>query len=162
MREILFKAKRIDNSEWVYGYYLCDGITGKVYIHDSGNSVNESDKVGYDGYLQFVAYEIDPETICQYTGLIDKNGKKIWENDLLRYSYDYPGSPWLKVKGLSDKDIKYSIGAVFWSDWRGAWAVCGGGTNRCINQDVFTYSRNPNRVEVIGNIFDNPDLLEVE
>lgn len=144
MREILFKAKRIDNSEWVYGYYLCDGITGKVYIHDSGNSVNESDKVGYDGYLQFVAYEIDPETICQYTGLIDKNGEKIWENDILKAHLDknYP------------QDITYT--KIIWNECR----FC---TNENHSIDIETLDKwDAEHYEVCGNVFDNPDLLEVE
>ena len=141
MREILFKAKRKDNGEWVEGYYRADPDLNMHFIcgWDYYPSENGLEREPFE-------YEIDSDTLCQYTGLTDKNGKKVWENDLLRYSYDYPGSPWLKVKGLSDKDIKYSIGAVFWSDWRGAWAVCGRGTNRY-------------RVEVIGNIFDNPELL---
>lgn len=101
---------------------------------------------------------IDPDTLCQYTGLTDKNGKKIWENDILRYSYDYDGSPFLK----DGEEIKYRAGAVFWSEWRGSWAVCGRGNKKCTNNDVFKYNRNPNRTEVNGNIFDNPELLEVE
>lgn len=143
MREILFKAKRADNGEWMEGF-LTRSISGfpAILPDDCINSV-----------------EINENTVCQYTGLTDKNGNKIWENDILRYSYEYPGSPWLK-KG---EDIKYSVGAVFWHKWRGAWAVCGHGTSRIINQDVFTYCRIPNRTEVIGNIFDNTELLgEVE
>lgn len=143
MREILFKAKSTDNGEWVEGLLII--MFGQHHIQ-KWRSEN-------------IAYSIDPKTICQYTGLTDKNRNKIWENDILRYSYEYPGSPWLK-KG---EDIKYSVGAVFWQEWRGAWAVCGHGTSRMINQDVFTYCRNPNRTEVIGNIFDNTELLgEVE
>ena len=148
MREILFKAKRIDNGEWVEGCIVIDQ--------------SRLDRFKYriqpieSGVLY--AHPIDPDTLCQYTGLTDKNGKKIWENDILRYSYDYDGSPFLK----DGEEIKYRAGAVFWSEWRGSWAVCGRGNKKCTNNDVFKYNRNPNRTEVIGNIFDNPELLEVE
>lgn len=149
-REILFKAKRIDNGEWVEGQYAYttnplteDGKPIKHLICNGTNIFNDL---------------IDPDTICQYTGLTDKNGKKIWENDILRYSYDYDGSPFLK----DGEEIKYRVGAVFWSEWRGSWAVCGRGNKKCTNNDVFKYNRNPNRTEVIGNVFDNLELLEVE
>lgn len=150
-REILFRGKRIDNGEWVEGC-LFDGVNYCVI----GNTIkfnpnNEKEQ-------KIVGFIVDRNTVCQYTGLTDKNGKRIWENDILRYSYEYPGSPWLKT----GEDIKYRVGAVFWQEWRGTWAVCGRGKNRSTNQDVFTYCRNPNRVEVIGNIFDNKELLEVE
>lgn len=147
-REIIFKAKRIDNGEWVEGCIVIDQ--------------SRLDRFKYriqpieSGVLY--AQPIDPDTLCQYTGLTDKNGKKIWENDILRYSYDYDGSPFLK----DGEEIKYRAGAVFWSEWRGSWAVCGRGNKKCTNNDVFKYNRNPNRTEVIGNIFDNPELLEVE
>ena len=77
MREILFKAKRIDNGEWVEGYYLRDQyhIGGKDIIFYR----KDSDR--------FTVYTniIDIETLCQFTGLCDKNGKKIWENDIIQY-----------------------------------------------------------------------------
>lgn len=149
-REILFKAKRIDNGEWVEGQYvyITNPLTedGKPIKHLICNGTNIFNDL------------IDPDTLCQYTGLTGKDGKKIWENDILRYSYDYDGSPFLK----DGEEIKYRVGAVFWSEWRGSWAVCGRGNKKCTNNDVFKYNRNPNRTEVIGNIFDNPELLEVE
>ena len=147
-REILFKAKRKDNGKWVEGYYRripCMGML-EHYIMPR-NPKNRMEQ-----------YAIDPDTICQYTGLTDKYGRKIWENDILRYSYDYDGSSFLK----DGEEIKYRVGAVFWSEWRGSWAVCGRGNKKCTNNDVFKYNRNPNRTEVIGNIFDNVDLLEVK
>lgn len=149
-REILFKAKRIDNGEWVEGYYVY--CRKRHYILQVLNKA-----IGFDE-REYEWVEVDPDTICQYTGLTDKNGKKIWENDILRYSYDYDGSPFLK----DGEEIKYRVGAVFWSEWRGSWAVCVQGNKKCTNNDVFKYNRNPNRTEVIGNIFDNPELLEVE
>lgn len=149
-REILFKAKRIDNGEWVEGQYvyITNPLTedGKPIKHLICNGTNIFNDL------------IDPVTLCQYTGLTDKDGEKIWENDILRYSYDYDGSPFLK----DGEEIKYRVGAVFWSEWRGSWAVCGRGNKKCTNNDVFKYNRNPNRTEVIGNIFDDPELLEVE
>lgn len=148
-REIIFKAKRKDNGEWVKGYYQ------KRFDLDG----NEQHLIFWSkSYTVWEYAEINPDTICQYTGLKDKNGKEIWENDILRYSYDYDGSPFLK----NGEEIKYCVGAVFWSEWRGSWAVCGRGNKKYTNNDVFKYNRNPNRTEVIGNIFDNPELLEVE
>lgn len=149
MRKILFKAKRLDTGEWVEGYYQ------KRY--DTKN--DEQHFIFWlKSYTVWEYAEIDPNTLCQYTGLNDKSGKKIWENDILRYSHEYEGSPFLK----EGEDVKYRVGAVFWSEWRGSWAVCGRGKKKCINNDVFKYNRNPNRTEVIGNVFDNPELLEVE
>lgn len=147
MREVLFKAKRKDNGEWVEGYVVAYP-SGKAEIHKISKELPDI----------LLKCEIAPSTLCQYTGLTDKNDKKIWENDILRYSYDYDGSPFLK----DGEEIKYRVGAVFWSEWRGSWAVCGRGNKKCTNNDVFKYNRNPNRTEVIGNIFDNPELLEVE
>lgn len=78
MREILFKAKRIDNGEWIEGCYL------KKY-----------DFLGKEVHFIFLEYrpiawrciEVDPDTICQFTGLYNKNRKKIWENDIIKYHF---------------------------------------------------------------------------
>ena len=143
MREILFKAKRIDNGEWVEGWLLKDEITGQYFIHASGNSVNESDKVNEEGCLQFVAFEVDENTICQYTGLTDKNGNKIWENDICDRKEQFPEI--VKYhEGDFVIDYSYALGKEEGDSY------CNLGFYVCERESV----------KVIGNIFDNPELLE--
>lgn len=178
-RKILFKAKRKDWEELPKDQWWVEGDLLHTRYDDIVLISNFEDQL----------FRCDGNTVCQFTGLHDNtkwgdlteaekesflsdwnyredrknkiedwSGRKIWENDILRYSYDYDGSPFLK----DGEEIKYRVGAVFWSEWRGSWAVCGRGNKKCTNNDVFKYNRNPNRTEVIGNIFDNPELLEVE
>lgn len=158
MREILFKGKREDNGEWVEGAYLKNGdrcfICPDVCFvsYTSGGVIRIGDWV-----------EVDPETICQYTGLKDKNGRKIWEGDLVRFEgYGYMpeveigevvfsrgcfGVEYLsklyKALGHNDKSF-HRIGKI--SKWRDMGA-----------SGIITYT-----YEVLGNIFDNPKLLEVK
>lgn len=141
----LFRGKRIDNGERVVGNCIDDGVTGQVFIHAVGNSVNESDKVGEEGCLQFVAFEVAPSTICQCTGLKDKNGKLIWENDIVAYWDSYSTE-----SGLAEEDC---IGKVVWDDETISFQV----TNRLSAE---SYEVLGDECSVIGNVFDNPELLE--
>ena len=90
--------------------------------------------------MYFNDVEIDPETICQYTGLKDKNGNRIWENDIIKH------------------EISDTIGTVKWyqEDYVG-WCV----DDTIIDEQQFT-DEMWNECEVIGNIFDNPELLKGE
>ena len=144
----LYRAKRKNWRElpkemwWVQGYLY--GIWERRYIL-WGMTTNEvTDMI-----------EVDPSTICQCTGLKDKNGKLIWENDIVSFQFDNDDCP------FPNKDTKKRIGKVFFSDFRASWSIAmGKNGSKSLNNDLWKYVQNGNRVEVIGNIFDNPELLE--
>ncbi len=133
MREILFRAKRKDNGEWVEGYYAF--IDGVHYIY-TGALCN--------GGLYVVAkrFEVDPSTLCQYTGLTDKTRKKIWENDIVRYR-SYIG---IVIFGqYSGKNYGFYI------QW-----IKG---DEALREDFIYWA---SKIKRVGNVFDNPELLEME
>ena len=152
MREILFKAKRKDNGEWVEGYYCkidettyCTQEDYKRFPVQTHHYILHEAMTDWGMPNRFLIFEIDPDTICQYTGLTDKNGNKIWENDICNRKEKYSE---IVTYNKGDWQLDYSY--VFGKEMH---------TDAC-NLGFYVCERNC--VEVIGNIFDNADLLEVE
>ena len=133
MREILFRGKRTDNGEWVYGYYVCLNRD----LHRIYTGYAETDCSAY--YPEF--YEVIPETVGQYIGVTDKNGKKIFEGDIVKF-------------GESIGIIYYDEGCFCVKPNKPYWSRI---SNPAIDIVMNEY---PNEIEVVGNIHDKPELLK--
>lgn len=151
-REILFKAKRIDNGEWVEGFYF--EHAGKHFIIDLSNTHIHATYLKEDIFnFDLRAFIVDQKTLCQYTGLTDKNGNKIWENDV--------------VKGVSYSSER--IGIIVWINELAGFGIRYRERNDPTiweNSSILKCAtsgwKNQFAAEVIGNIFDNPELLKEE
>ena len=132
MRKILFRGKRADNKEWCFGDLL--QVPSKNFcsiIEQKSLATNRTVKA---------------ETVGQYTGLTDKNGKKIYEGDI--------------VKHFNNCGDDYDIGEIYYDTEFVGWRRTTNGKfhNKTL---ILTYKLNPNCIyEVIGNIHDNPELLK--
>ena len=139
MRDYLFRGKRIDNGEWVEG---CGIIATENWvsiftvidnIDENSSEVNE--------------IEVIPETVGQYTGLTDKNGKKIFEGDIVLVPYIDPifKCAWNDTSPCERAIVKYCNG-MFYVEY-------------IESGDKFTLSAVDGYMKIIGNIYDNPELL---
>ena len=145
MREIMFKAKRIDNGEWVEGNLInLDADSGYCYIVPAFKNAST---LPINWLIAGRMILVDPKTLCQFTGLCDKNGNKIWENDIFQYideitmvtqkyliEYNETHASFVRLRNIKKLGFQY-----LWIDE----SIC-------------------NHGEVIGNIFDNPELLQEE
>lgn len=134
MRQILFRGKRVDNGRWIFGYYFqkqnplsADGLPISHHISD----------------IPPFGAEVDPETIGQFTGLYDKNGKKIFEGDVVDVAYD------IQYVGVAAERI--GLFEVVFYDGCFMKKKRSGGLFHFIPSD---------KCQVIGTIYDNPELLE--
>lgn len=136
-REILFRGKRKDNGNWIEGYFVLlainEGLKHAIYTGtDEG---------------RFILFEVIPDTVGQFTGLCDKNGNKIFEGDILTLEDTYNG------------DVQFSCGVfgIEWSAMKRHKNLRGFGARH----NLLTFEDGVNEdLEIIGNIFDNPELLE--
>jgi len=133
MREILFRGKRIDNREWVYGDLLSYWRIDKYIIRTFDESIHE-----------YIFFEVIPETVGQYTGVKDKNGEKIFEGDLITFHTEYE---------MDNDDVWYEKEPylVKWdNEIAGFEPFYLNGRWRC---DIVN-------LKIVGDKWDNPELLE--
>lgn len=129
MREILFRGKRIDNGEWADGSLIYDAENNEAFIVESFE-----DRAAY-------LRQVNPETVGQYTGLTDKNGKRIFEGDIVHFGYTGAN------KGVEGKAVVVFENGKFCVEW--------GWHKEFVCLDGFANTT----IEIIGNIHDNPELI---
>lgn len=127
----LFKAKRVDNGEWVKGA-LFDGENHCII----GQEIKFSPYIEHE--CKIIGYEVDRNTICQCTGLKDKNGKLIWENDIVKDEYG-------------------NFYKAFWQNNYYQFSFCVKTAVFPIGAKWNLWSFKSSELEVVGNIFDNPE-----
>jgi uncharacterized phage protein (TIGR01671 family) len=140
MKTIKFRGKRIDSGEWVYGSLLNNVFVNLVKMKPVTYIIDPSQYEDYDSFedLEHLAVEVDPETVGQFTGLVDCKGKEIYEGDILI--------------GKSGFEC-----AVSWDELNGCWKAESIKAKRiCIMVQCFQDR------EIIGNMHSNPELLEVK
>lgn len=154
MREIRFKAKMKDNGEWIEGYLFNNGYDGEeekffvgyIIIDEYvGTADDEWDITGID------FAEIIPETVCQYTGLKDKDGQDIWENDILD---DWNGGTSVVKFGKFEIEDEHDCSTTEINGWYVDFI------NTNYASELSNAEIRFNHFLVVGNIFDNPDLIE--
>lgn len=138
MREILFKAKLIDNGEWIEGHYT--ECRGETFIGIDTSSIFE---IFCPPVIRW--FKVSSETLCQFTGLYDKNGNKIWENDIVNHNGEYATVKFGTYCSSFDCE-SYNLG--FYVDF----------PEETFYRKELGYWRR--KAEIAGNVFDNPELLQ--
>lgn len=157
MREILFKAKDKDDGKWYEGYYWCTSDTTYCVAEDYERYPdNTHHYLLFDRMVDWglpnrkLKADIDPDTLCQFTGLYDKNRKKIWEGDIVRDIFNDSVVGYVRYgeyrNAFNDDEFGGHVG--FYIEWKDKKDL--------LRKDLVFWVKNS---EFIGNIFDNPELL---
>ena len=144
MREIKFRGKRIDTGEWVYGDLIEN--QGQYYIY---HATSETTRVNEDNSILVLGVEVDPDTVGQYTGMKDYVGKEIYEGDVLLLSNKNTYQELIVVE-------HGPYGWVFYNPKTVLRFKDGSHTYRVVENYGLLFGFG----EVVGNIHDNPELLE--
>jgi uncharacterized phage protein (TIGR01671 family) len=140
MHKIKFRGKRLDNDQFIYGSLIVDGVSGKHYI---ALSVDESERIGEEGCLKIVSCEVDPETVGQYIGL-KSNDVDIYVGSII----DQTNNRFV----VENCPGGYDLGVYYKN------RLC------CGRQGTYTISALDTSsvyCQVVGNVHDNPELLEL-
>lgn len=154
MREIIFRGKRLDNGEWMESGSIVrcsdDGVVWDYYLGTGKPATHEIDEhkniVASVTSAECLFALIDPETVGQYTGLTDKNGKKIFEGDILHFWSEY------RESFVSKCVVKYGRFNCPCCDGVYGWFLDGG--------DIRYFEDGETSYVICGNIHDNPEFLK--
>ena len=144
MREILFRAKQIDDGEWVEGYYAMMGKGNLIRHYIVQNCALTGLFEDPEDNMYFNDVEIDPETLCQFTGKMDEDGEKIFDKDIVCF-IDITSTE----SGYSEHSC---VGQVLWDEEECRFHV----TNRLSAESWEVLDE----CKVVGNVFDNKELLD--
>ena len=154
-RQIKFRGKRIDNGEWVYGNLVEKtrwDLHKDYFITWNKLTKNQNDLLTDSEYIE---EQVDPDTVGQFTGLTDKNGREIYEWDII-YSEFNDGSNTNCLIGWNDEETCFGI----MDDSEFKYKKKGYDFPHFDNVILNNFIKNSKRFEVISNIFDNPGLME--
>lgn len=144
MREILFRGKREDNGEWIEGYFLQLHRSERAFIIPKQFVQRGTLRMSGETPPKIIPIEVIPETVGQYSGLVDKDRKKIFEGDIVRYeTIAHNGYEGIYKVVFEDRNGCGYFGIAY-SD---------------IETCVFCYSTPASQMDIIGNIYDNPELF---